>query len=40
MDQKIPIFAQDSFMTNFTKTEDILNDMRGIIDSAFLPIRR
>ena len=23
-------------MTNFTKTEDILNDMRGIIDSARL----
>ena len=34
MDHKFPISAQTGFMTNFTKTEDILNDMRGIIDSA------
>ena len=34
MDHKLPISALNGFMTNFTKTEDIMNDMRGIIDSA------
>lgn len=34
MDNKITVFGQNSFMANFEKTDDILHDMRGIIDSA------
>lgn len=34
MDNKLTIFGQNSIMANFEKTDDILKDMRGIIDSA------
>ena len=34
MENKLSISAQNSFMSTFTKTDDILTDMRGIIDSA------
>lgn len=33
-DNKLTIFEQNSIMANFEKTDDILTDMRGIIDSA------
>lgn len=34
MNHKLTIFGQNSIMTDFEKTDDILNDMRGIINSA------
>ena len=34
MDHKITAFGQNSIMANFEKTDDILHDMRDIIDSA------
>ena len=34
MENKISINGQNRFMTEFVKTDDILTDMRGIIDSA------
>ena len=34
MENKLSISAQNSFMSTFVKTDDLLTDMRGIIDSA------
>ncbi len=34
MDNKPTIFGPNSVMAHFEKTDDILNDMRGIINSA------
>lgn len=34
MDNKLTISGQNSIMAHFEKTDDILHDMRGIIDSA------
>jgi len=34
MENKLPIDGQNVFMTEFVKTDDILTDMRGIIDFA------
>ena len=34
MENKLAISAQNGFMSSFEKTDDILADMRGIIDSA------
>ena len=34
MENNLSISTQNSFMSTFTKTDDILTDMRGIIDSA------
>ena len=34
MEKKLSISAQNSFLSTFVKTDDILTDMRGIIDSA------
>lgn len=34
MDNKLAIFGQNSIMANFEKTDDVLKDLCGIIDSA------
>ena len=34
MENKLSISIQNSFLSTFVKTDDILTDMRGIIDSA------
>ena len=34
MKNKMSTFEQNTFMSDFVKTNDILTDMRGIIDSA------
>ena len=34
MENKLEKIGQNSFMDNFVKTDDILNDMRGIIESS------
>ena len=34
MENKMSTFEQNTFMSDFVKTNDILTDMRGIIDSA------
>lgn len=34
MENKLEKFGQNSFMDNFVKTDDILNDMCGIIESS------
>lgn len=34
MDNKLTIIGQNSIMANFEKTDDELNDLCGIIDSA------
>ena len=33
MENKLEKFGKNSFMDNFVKTDDILNDMCGIIES-------
>ena len=41
MENKLEKIGQNSFMDNFVKTDDILNDMCGIIESSQkLHIRR
>ena len=34
MENKLEKIGQNSFMDNFVKTDDILNDMCGIIESS------
>ena len=34
MENKLEKISQNSFMDNFVKTDDILNDMCGIIESS------
>lgn len=34
MDNELSFFGQNNAMANYVKTDDILTDMRGIIDSA------
>ena len=34
MDNKLEKIGQNSFMDNFVKNDDILNDMCGIIESS------
>ena len=40
MENKLEKFGQNSFMDNFVKTDDILNDMCGIIESSQIAMVR
>ena len=34
MEHKMPIFDKNNLMSNFVKSDDILSDMRGIIETS------